>query len=288
MWLIFALIFALCSSLSTVIAKDVMRRMDEYSFLAISGIVTIPFLLFIIIAFYRFPKVDLTFWVSILVSVGIGIFAAILAYKAIRESEISLVNPISAFNPIFTVIISYIILRETISPKEIFGILTIIVGAYTLQIAKAKEGFLKPFKTLIQHKGVRFSLIAYFLWAITPIFEKTAIGHTYPSVPPFASLVGLGISTFVFSFLVLMKPKTPKIFSKKNILLFLFLGLLGGVGQTAAFSAFSLARLGLVTSVFKTSMIFTVIFGWVIFKEKDFKERLLGSAIMLLGVILLV
>lgn len=52
------------------------------------------------------------------------------------------------------------------------------------------------------------SFLAYFLWSVTPIFEKTAIKHTSPSVPPFASLIGGVIVIPVYLFLVRKKAKT--------------------------------------------------------------------------------
>lgn len=52
--------------------------------------------------------------------------------------------------------------------------------------------------------------------------------------------------------------------------------------------AFSLTKLGYATAIFTLSMPFTVILGWLFFKEKDIKARFLGSVVMLIGVILLV
>ena len=65
-------------------------------------------------------------------------------------------------------------------------------------------------------------------------------------------------------------------------------GFLGGVGMTSAFNAFNLGKLGLVTAVFKLSVIFTIVWGAIFFQEKNIRNRLLGSMVMLVGVILLV
>jgi uncharacterized membrane protein len=288
MWFVYAITFALTSSLGTILAKKVMRNVDEKMFLMVSSFFSLPLLFLLILIFYQIPKVDTIFIVSLLVSTMIGVAAALLAYKAIRESEISLISPISAFNPVFTSVISFIVLREAVGTKGVAGILLIVFGAYLLQISKFKEGIFKPIQSLLTHKGVQLSLGAYFIWSITPVFEKTAIYHTNPSVPPFASLIGGLMAIPVYAFLV--RKDIKKVFRgvKNNFKYFLLIGFLGAIGQAVAFTAFSLTNLGYATAVFKLSMIFTVIFGWLFFKEQNIKERLLGSLVMLLGVILLV
>lgn len=288
MWFFFALTFALASSFGVIIAKKVMKETGEYLYLAVASLFTIPFLFLVIYYFYEVPRIDAVFIRSVLISSTIGIFAAIFAYRAIKISEISLISTISAFNPVFTTLISFVVLGEIVSTKRGIGIIIICLGAYLLELSKANGDFLKPVKALLTNKGVQLSLVAYFLWAVTPIFEKTAILHTFPQTPPFVALVGIITTGTVFLILSLKNSKVYFKKVRKFIPLFFLSGVLGGVGLTSAMLAFSLTNLGLATAIFKLSMIFTVIFGWLFFKEQNIKDRLLGSAVMLGGVLLLV
>lgn len=288
MWFWYALAFALLSSIGTIIAKKVMKSVDHYTFLLINSIFIAPFLLIFALYFYGIPKLDTTFWIVTLLGTAISVFAAILAYKAIRESEISLVGPLSAFNPIFTTIVSFFTLKELISLNDILGILLIVLGAYALQFSKNKNGLLAPIVALSTYKGVRLTLVANLLWAITPTFEKTAIFHTFPQNPSFAAMIGQIIAIAIYIPLVGKLSKNPVQAFKLNYKWFLLAGLLGGLGITFAFIAYSTSPLGISTAVFKLSILFTVLFGWVFFKEKDIKEKLLGTIIMLLGVTLIV
>lgn len=286
MW--FAIGFALTSSVSAVVFKQIMREADEYLALFAAGVMALPVLMAIILIFYQIPKVDGTFLGATGVAVVIDVVAAVMAYRAIKISEISLVSPVSAFNPVFTVVISWLALSERVSGRGLVGILLVVTGAYLLNIAKAKKGWAAPFKALAKHRGVRLSLAAYFLWAITPIFQKTAIVHTLPQVPPFASMMGMAGCLIFYGGLTRKYSKKPLMVVKNNLKLFLLAGVLGGVGQTVAFVTFSLTSLGMATAVFKSGMIFTVMWGWIFFKEKNIKDKLLGSAVMLAGVVLLI
>jgi len=288
MWFLFAFSFALITSVNLMIAKKLMQDMNEYLLLWLSGILTLPFLFFIVVFFYQIPKLDMTFWANILVIIILNSFAAVFAYKAIKISDVSLVSPISAFNPVFTAIISYIFLQELLSSKGVIGITLVCVGAYILQLSKKSKGLLEPLRALLRHKGVQLSMAAYFIWAITPVFQKTAIFHTTPSVPPFASMMGLVGTTLIFTSPAIKFSENWLPLARRHIKLLILLGLLGGVGQTVAFIAFSLTNLGFATAVFKLSIIFSVLFGWIFLKEQNIKERILGSMVMLLGVILLV
>jgi drug/metabolite transporter (DMT)-like permease len=289
MWFVFAISFALITSVTGIILKQIMKEVDEYLALLVSGILALPTLFAIVLIFYQVPVFDGVFVEAVVASTGVSVIAAVLAYRAIKISEISLVNPISAFNPVFTAFVAYVTLGESIGIRGVLGIALVVLGAYLLNVSKIKKGsLLAPLMALVEHRGVQLSFVAYFLWAITPVFQKTAIGHTYPTVPAFASMAGMLGSVVIYFPLTLAKSKKPVYFVKKYLRQFLLVGLLGGVGQALAFAAFGLVDLGVATAVFKVSMVFTVILGWAFFKEKNIKDRLLGSLVMLGGVILLV
>lgn len=288
MWFFYALVFAIASSISGIISKKIVNNNSEVAFILLSLIFVSPFLLMIILVFFEIPQIDRAFIISMLMSVILDVVAIFLATKALKMSEISFINPISAFNPVFVSIIAFVFLDEILGLTSFMGILFVVAGAYTLQISKSKTGLLEPIKSLFTHKGVQFALAAYFIWSVTPILQKTAIGHTSPNVPPFASFVGLIGSILVY--LLIAKVRAVKVLPVliSHLKLFLLLGILGGVAQASAFQAYNFANLGPVVAVFKLSMIFTVLLVWLVFKEKDIKSRLLRSVVMLTGVILLV
>jgi drug/metabolite transporter (DMT)-like permease len=287
MWFIYAISYSLILSIYLLIYKKILEKTDEYLVLLASAIFTIPVVLAIVIVFYGIPKIDLTFIFSSLGFVTIGAIAAILAYKALKISEISLVKPISAFNPVFTALISFFFLKESIKTTGWLGIVIVVIGAYILSLKSLKEDLLYPVKNLLENVGVRLSLIAYFLWSITPIFEKIAIKHTFPTTPPFIALVGYFGTSLIYLPLVIKKTYKPFRVVKKNLKLFIVGGLLAGIAQSLAYVTFSLTNLGVATAVFKTSIVFTVLLGSVVFKEKNTLQRLVGSFIMLAGVFFL-
>lgn len=233
------------------------------------------------------PSLSLKFYQLILVASILDTVATIASIYAIKTSPISLLSPISSFNPVFTTIIASLFLHEILSPIKFLGILTVVLGSYILNIADLKGGVFLPFKKLFTNRGVLFFLLANFIWAITPIFQKQAIFQTKPAMPlfvPFFEAIIVGIY-FIPLLLIKTKNQIPQI--KRDWKLLILLGIFGPLAQWAAFTAFSQAPLGLVTSVFKLSTLFTILWGFYFFKEERIWERLLGASVMIVGTILL-
>lgn len=288
MWISFALVFAITSSFGAILSKFILRKLDEYTFLFVSGIFTSATLFAACLLFFEIPRIDYLFITNISLAVFISVFASIFAYRAIKISDISLVTPLSAFNPVFTSILAFLFLGDNLEINGVIGILLVAFGAYLFNIRELKRGFLAPFTELFANAGVRLSLVAYFLWAITPIFEKSAILGTNPITPAFVSLVGSFISTLIFGLLVFLKKKKRDLkIIIANLKYFFVLGILGAIGQASAYTAFSLVNPGYATAVFKLSMIFTIIMGSVFLGERELKERIVGALVMLFGVIVL-
>jgi uncharacterized membrane protein len=69
--------------------------------------------------------------------------------------------------------------------------------------------------------------------------------------------------------------------------LFWIIGLFYALMLACQYSAFSLTQASYVISVKRTSLIFSILFGGIFFKEVNMRERLLGGTVMLIGVILI-
>lgn len=286
-WFWLSLYFAFWTSIGTSIFKRLTTTMDFFFLMLIDFILLLPVMSVIILLSGGFPNVSLKFYELILISSIIDILAAISALYAIKISPISLISPISSFNPVFTTIIAALIIREILSPVKLLGILIVVVGAYLLNAFDIKGGFLMPFKKLLTNRGILLFLLANLLWAVTPVFQKQAIFETNPRMPIFPSFFEAAIITLIFLPIVFIKTKNKTLQLKNNWKFFIPLTIFGPLAQWAAFTAFSVAPLGLVTSIFKLSVLFTILWGFLFFKEERIWERLLGAGVMISGTFLL-
>jgi len=288
MWFWLALGFALVSSISTLILKVTLKKADEYLVAWLSVLFNLPYLFLILVLFFQIPRIESPFIWMVLVSAGLDFGAWIFSLKSLKMADISLVAPISAFNPVFTTLFSFFLLGEAPSARGLLGIIVVVSGAYLLRLDLIKKGILEPIKQLVVQRGLRLAMLATLIWSITPIFQKKAIFATNPQTPVFVSLISTSLLTMAYFPLVLKKTKKLKFQIKSFYKIFLVLGLLGGVGATLALTAFRLTNLGYVSAIFKLSMIFNVTWGHLFLKEKNIKSRLLGALVMFIGMLLII
>jgi len=66
------------------------------------------------------------------------------------------------------------------------------------------------------------------------------------------------------------------------------IGLFSALSLIFQMAAINLTLVAYVISIKRTSAIMSVLFGYLIFKERGIKERLIGVTIMIIGVLLIV
>lgn len=285
MWLFYSLFFAAVTSVGMLIAKKLIKGINPVLLFFLVLLLSLPFLGGLLLI-SGVPKFSQEFFIILFVAGILDTVAAIFYYKALSISEVSLIAPISSFNPVFVLIFASFFLHENPTFLKLLGIITIVLGSYLLNVSSIKSGIFKPFSKLFSDKGVQFFLITNFIWGITPVLQKKAIFETFPTTPISVPLIE---AIFIILFLIplLTKVKNAKSYIKSNLgLLILFAGL-SSLGQLAAMNAFSLTNASYAVAVFKLSTLFTVILGAVFFKEKNIKQRFVGASVMVAGTILM-
>ena len=285
MWFTYSLFFAIWTSIAMLIAKKLIKDISPVLFFLLSFLFTLPFM-GILLLISGIPKFTTDFFIILFVAGIFDTIAAILYYKALSISEISLLAPISSFNPIFVLIFASFLLHENPTFLKLLGIVIIVLGSYLLNISSIRSGILKPFTKLFSDKGVQLFFITNLIWGITPVLQKRAIFETSP-VSPISVPLMEGIFIIIFLIPILPRIKKTKKYLKVNLkLLVLFAGM-SALGQFAAQNAFSLNNVAYSVAIFKLSALFSVILGAVFLKEHNIKERFLGAAVMVLGTILI-
>jgi len=243
----------------------------------------LPFLL--VLLFFNYPQKISTdvYWV-----VGLnGILLLITTYllvKATQISDLSVSMPMLSLTPLFLILTSYIMLNELPTFYGFFGISLIVLGAYAIHIKDYKKGFFEPFKALAKDKGSIYAIAAAFIWSITANLFKTGIIGSNPIFYVFAVYLFISIIMLPLAFIKL-KEKIGEIKINFNILI--LLGVLSAfIAATAAY-AISVAIVPYVIALKRSSIIFSVLLGFSLFKEKNFKHAIIGASIMFMGIILI-
>jgi len=287
MWVFLALGAALLTSFNPILYKRMLRDSEPVVLVWGVSLLSLPLLgIFTFILTPAIPSFDRMFVTSVLGSAILNVIAHLASTKALKLADVSLVTPLLIFSPVFTVLISILFLNEIPSVTGMLGVVLVLIGAYAINSNK-ERGWLAPFKSLALTPGVGLVLLAGLLWAITPLFEKTAILHTQPESPRFAAFIVTVLLTFILSPFVLSRGKSKIVGMMRRRTSLLLAGLIAGTAPILGYTAYSLGYVGYVTTLFKLSTLLTAIWSSLLLKEGNFRSRLTASMIMVIGAILI-
>ena len=283
LWFIFAFLTALFEATKDVLSKKSLKDIDEYVIAWSIPCFALPFLLPILL-FTEIPPLGERFWLALVTGGTLYAFTLVLYMKAIKASDLSITVPMLTFTPLFLLITSPLMVGEFPGIFGLIGIFLIVTGSYLLNINKKFHGYgyFAPFKALLKEKGPRLMLIVAFIWSITSNIDKIGLQNSSPlfwviAVDTYVALLMLPLCTFRGN------RKTAQI--RANWRALLTLGLFGGLTAVCQMTAISLTLVAYVISIKRTSAIGGVLFGYLIFKEKGIRARLVGAIVMVLGVL---
>lgn len=282
LWLPLALITALALSLADVLSKKALASSDDSVIVWVREGYALPFLALGFI-FIPIPSLDMVFWQTTALMLPLEIAGLVLYVRAIRLSPLSLTVPFMALSPVFIIIIAFIFLGEWPTQGGLAGIALIAAGAYLLNASASRQGLLAPVKAAFKEPGSLLMIIVALIYSITSTLGKIAVQHSSPVFFGFAYPFMLAL---VMSVYLLWRGKFSTVFSRP--LTFLPIGLCSAVMVSTHFMAISLTQVAYMISIKRTSLLWSVIMGRLIFKEANIKDRLLGSVVMLAGIMLII
>ncbi len=282
-WFIFALLGAFFDATCNALTKKMLKDVNPYvlgSGVFLSGSV----ILLIVSLIKGIPTIGSGFYFALLATVILNIISVIIYYKALIITDLSLAIPMLAFTPVFLLFTSFIMLGEFPTIFGLIGILLIVIGSYVLNLDR-KKGLLASFKGLLKNKGIMLMLLVAFLFSISSNYDKLVLKN---SDAFFGSAID-GLLMGIFFIVLSLIKKQKIIFTyKKNFFSFILLAGLIGLSTVLVNFALLMQIVPYVNSLKRVSILFSVFYGGLMFKEKDMVKRFVGAFIMLIGVVLII
>lgn len=280
LWFFYGLLVAFLQSLHDVLVKRSLKRLDAITLAWAVGLFSVTFLLPLLF-FIPVPDLNTAFWTALFLGCTLNVLAIIYFMKALKYSDLSLAVPMLAFTPLFLVVTSNFINKELPSLLGLFGIMLVVLGAYVMNVKEMRTGLLSPFKALFDNRGTRLMFFVAFIWSFTAAIDKVGVINSSPA------FWSISISVFIFALLSVLAAISKKSVireTKSHFWVFLLIGLVIALLWLLQMNAITLTLVSYVIAIKRVSIVFGVIFGYLIFKEKNIRERLSGAAIMLAGV----
>ncbi|MBN2332996.1 MAG: EamA family transporter [Deltaproteobacteria bacterium] len=282
LWFILAVLTALAAALKDVFSKIAVTTANPYLVAWAWSAGALPFLLPLLLVI-DLPPLGPRFWPALFAGGLLHIGATILYIKALKASDLSLTIPMITLTPLFLLVTSPLMLGELPSAASMTGIILIVVGSYLLNIHEYHKGFLEPFRALVREPGPRLMLGVALIWSVTANIDK--IGITGSS--PLAWVIAVDSFVAVAPIVWLLSPAAERRLSTMRIRKLAPIGLSAALVLILQMHAIQLTLVPYVIAIKRTSVLFSILFGLLVFGEKRIRERLLGAAIMVVGVVII-
>ncbi len=284
LWFILAIATALCVATGDALTKKFFGRFSPYDMAIASSIYSLPFLI-VYIFFIPIPQLDTVFWWIACILIPLDTFAFYLYMKAIKLSPLSLSIPFLSFTPVFMILTGFIVLEEVPNSWGIIGIGFVVAGSYLLNVTQVKYGYFAPFRAILREPGSILMLVVAFIYSFLAVLGKKAIQHSSPLFFGFFFLAALDITILIFF------PFLEKI-RWRDILKVPVKGLSVGL-MLFLHALFHCLAINMIEAVYmiavkRMSILFSVVYGWILFKEADIGARMLGALLMFAGVVFII
>ncbi len=286
LWFFFALGGAVSQAVYAGMVKRLLTEKQIYPLAGFSFLFASLFLSGIVLIL-GVPSIGPGLAPAVLGTVAINIIATTLLFRALTKSDLCLCIPMLAFTPVFLLATSFLILGEVPTIAGAIGMLLVASGAYLLHLdldVRGASGLKTPFQRLLRDRGVQSMLGVAFLFSISVNFDKQVVEN---SDPFFGSVFVFFLLALAFLSLSALHRRDERS-SKSAIPSLLFLayptvGLVLASEIVMINFAYTMAIVPYVISIKRLAIVFSVLFGLLIFHERFSWARVLGAIIMVAG-----
>ncbi len=291
-WILITILAHFLNAAVVIIDKHIVSNtvLKPVAYTFYSGVFQILFLALIPIVGFTMPEGGL--FVIGIANGALFIFTLLVFYKSLKLGEASRIMPIvGATIPIFTVLLSYIILGELLAIGQFIAFSFFIIGGLLLS-SKIDRG------KFSLAKGFLLAVLAGFMFALYYILIK----YLYLRLDFFDGFFLFQFGGFLGAMLLLVsKNNREKIFSapetikKRTALLFIPNKILAALAATLIFYAISIegSKVAIINSLQSVQYVFILLFAFILSKklpklyheqagEKIIFQKI--SAIILIGI----
>lgn len=281
MWIILSLLAGLGDALRDAVSKRATTSVPRPLVTWAYSLCALPF--FLPNLFINLPNsIPHSFWIFLLFASSCHVAGGLLLVKALQLSELSLCIPMVAFTPVFLLVIGPMLTGDMPSAQGVLGAVLVASGSYVLNLDKSRNGLLGPIKALFEEKGARIMLGLALLWSITGSVDRIAVQKFDISFWASAQLCTIAI--LLIPILVKHQAFSSPI-SKGSALSLLSLGVFNALSLGAYLLALQAAPVHYVICLKRSSILFSVLLGRIMFQERFLADRLPGAILMLAGVV---
>lgn len=285
MWVLFAFGSAFFARITAILAKCGIKKTDSDIATTLRTVIMLIFswiMVFISGSVNTVNSISLKSWIFLILS-GLATGASWLCYfKALQIGDINKVVPIDKSSTVLTVLLALIFLREKITALKILAVILILIG--TFLIIEKKENTNKESRN---KSWLLYAVLSAVFASLTSILAKIGIENVESNL---GTALRTGVVLIMAWLIVFIKGEQTQIKQiPKNELLFICLsGVATGASWLCYYKALKDGLASVVVPIDKLSIIVSIAFSAIVFKEKLSKKALFGLLLIVAGTLMMI
>lgn len=279
MWIVLAFLSALFAGLTSILAKCGIRRTDSTVATAIRTVVVLimAFCMTLIVGSTgQITSISPKSWIFLVLS-GLATGGSWLCYfKALQLGDVNKVVPIDKSSTVLTIIFAAVFLREPVSWLGWLCVVGIAVGTYLMIEKKARTGGAKSRAWLI------YAALSAVFAALTSILGKIGIENVESNLGTTVRTVVVLLAAWGMV-LVTKKGSQLKTIPKKELVFICLSGIATGGSWLCYYKALKDGLASIVVPIDKLSILVTVAFSYMVFREKLTLKSAIGLLLIVAG-----
>lgn len=283
MWIVYASASAIFAGITAILSKCGIKNTDSTVATAIRTVVVLIFsYLMAIISSpaLQIGEISLKTWVFLILS-GLATGASWLCYfHALQKGDVNKVVPIDKSSTILTMVLAIIFLKETITASKIAAM--VLIGIGTIMMVEKKEA------SITAEKGswLVYALLSAVFASLTSILGKIGIEGIDSNLGTAIRTSVVLVMAWMMVFITGKKDRVKGI--GKNELFFIILsGFATGASWLFYYKALQDGPASVVVPIDKLSILVTIIFSRIVFKEHLTRKSLFGLIMIVSGTMVL-
>ncbi len=244
------------------------------------GIIIAPLAFFL---FLQYPVVSPGWW-FVLGTVILHALYFVLLGRSYAHADFSLVYPIArGLGPALVPVLGVLILKETLTPLAVIGIIMVIIGIYTVYWWGRIQQLRRDPLRLFREAGARYSILTGLVNAIQSTWDKVGVQYVNPFLYMYLLALG-GVLVLAPYMITHHGPGAVQSEGRRNIKIIPVAGLLMFCAYGLVLLAMSFTQVSYIIPAREIGIVFGVILGVVLLREPFGRGRIIGSCLIALGV----
>ena len=204
----------------------------------------------------------------------------LLLQRGYRRGDVSVVYPLArGTGPLLSVVFAIILFQERPSVLALLGAAVVIAGVVTIGLAGGRGG------AVVNRPGVLYGLAVGVAIAIYTLWDSNAVINA--GMPPLGYYWAVLAAFLFLTPAALRERATVVATAKQHWVAVLVVGVLCPLAYILILFAVQLAPVSIIAPAREVSVVLVAIAGWLWLKEPHPVQRLVGAAVVLVGVALL-